>query len=247
MKSEREWIDALQGAIKFFWEKREDQGARQGIGTGSRDAGSRTDVTGGAHMRGFAELVQSLLVDAGLPHAQVSIEGPTLPGYFRPSKQWDLIAVSGGHLVATIEFKSHVGPSFGNNFNNRVEEALGSATDVLTAYKHGVYEPSQRPWLGYLMLLEDCEATRQPPRSRLRADYFDVRSGLQEASYSKRYESLCVELVRERLYDAACLLVSNREAGRGGGYVEPCEEVGFASFARKLYAHASSFGAFPAG
>jgi hypothetical protein len=33
-----------------------------------------------------------------------------------------------GSLVATVEVKSQVG-SFGNNFNNRVEEAIGSATD----------------------------------------------------------------------------------------------------------------------
>ena len=42
----------------------------------------------------------------------------TLPGYFRPTKLWDLLVTYKGQLIAAIELKSHVGPSFGNNFNN---------------------------------------------------------------------------------------------------------------------------------
>jgi len=37
-----------------------------------------------------------------------------------------------------------------NNFNNRVEEALGSATAIWTAYREGTFKPSQRPWIGWL-------------------------------------------------------------------------------------------------
>ena len=65
-----------------------------------------------------------------------------------------------GQLGAAIEFKSQVGPSFGNNFNNRSEEAIGSATDVWAAYREGAFRPSPRPFLGYLMLLEDCAASQ---------------------------------------------------------------------------------------
>ena len=43
--------------------------------------------------------------------------------YFRPNKKWDFIVVVEGQLVAAREAKSQVGPSFGNNFNNRTEEA----------------------------------------------------------------------------------------------------------------------------
>jgi hypothetical protein len=52
-----------------------------------------------------------------------------LPGWYRPEKKWDLLIVSDGKLLAGIEFKSQVG-SFGNNYNNRTEEAIGSATDI---------------------------------------------------------------------------------------------------------------------
>jgi hypothetical protein len=53
-----------------------------------------------------------------------------LPGFFRPTKEWDLLAIHDGKLLAVIEAKSQVGPSFGNNFNNRTEEAMGSALDL---------------------------------------------------------------------------------------------------------------------
>ena len=52
----------------------------------------------------------------------------TLPGYFLPTKLWDLLSINEGRLVAGLECKSQVGPSFGNNFNNRTEEAIGAAT-----------------------------------------------------------------------------------------------------------------------
>lgn len=73
-------------------------------------------------MDGFIELFQNLVVAAGLSKECIfrkrSVE---LPGFFRPTKEWDLLVVKDGALVAAIEAKSQVGPSFGNNFNNRTE------------------------------------------------------------------------------------------------------------------------------
>ena len=80
-----------------------------------------------------------------------------LPGWFRAEKKWDLVIVHESELIAAVEFKSQIGPSFGNNFNNRTEEALGSATDIWAAYREGAFKPSSRPYLGYLMLLEDSD------------------------------------------------------------------------------------------
>ena len=46
-----------------------------------------------------------------------------IPGWYRPEKKWDLLVVADNKLLAGIEFKSQVG-SFGNNYNNRTEEAI---------------------------------------------------------------------------------------------------------------------------
>ena len=51
----------------------------------------------------------------------------------------------GGQLIAIVEFKSQVGPSFADSYNNRTEEALGNATDLWTAYGEGACKLSQRP------------------------------------------------------------------------------------------------------
>jgi hypothetical protein len=84
-----------------------------------------------------------------------------LPGYFRPTKRWDLLAIANGNLLACIEMKSQAGPSYGNNFNNRVEEAIGNAHDFWRAYQEKAFETAVKPFLGYIMLLEHDEAARR--------------------------------------------------------------------------------------
>ena len=226
-------------AVKHFWQTRLKQHEKQGSSTGRKDAGNRSAVTGGAQLDGFIHLLESILEDAGLPDQTVYTKKTALHGYFRPTKDWDLVAVVDGQLVATIEFKSHVGPSFGNNFNNRVEEALGSATDIWTAYREGAFKPSQKPWLGWLMLLE--HAPKSQSSVRVSEPHFEVFEEFKSASYAKRYEIFCERLVRERLYDATCLLFSDRQSGLHGGYSEPNSEVNFKTFATSLSAHAMAF------
>jgi hypothetical protein len=156
----------LRSAVKYFWNTREVQAQEQGSLSESKDAGARSAVTGGAQMNGFINLVRDVLCESGLPKAHVYCEkGIELPGWYRPEKKWDLLVVSDGKLLAGIEFKSQVG-SFGNNYNNRTEEAIGSATDIWAAYREGAFKPSARPWLGYLMLLEEAPGSLAPVRAR---------------------------------------------------------------------------------
>jgi hypothetical protein len=70
----------------------------------------------GKHLDGFIDLLADVLADCGLPAAAIHSQATTLPGWFRPSKNWDLVVVDRGDLLASMEFKAHVGPSFGNNF-----------------------------------------------------------------------------------------------------------------------------------
>ena len=113
-------------------------------------------------MDGFLDLVSSLVRRNGMKDAKVLKHGRvlTLPGYFRPTKIWDLLILRRGRLVAAIELKSQVGPSFSNNFNNRTEEAIGTAVDLWTAYREGAFGEQSRPFLGWLILLEDTQASR---------------------------------------------------------------------------------------
>jgi hypothetical protein len=228
----------LREAVARFWSSRETQAQKQGATSGIRDAGARAAVTGGTQMDGFVELVRDLLEESGVDKPVIYCERYVeLPGWFRPEKKWDLLVVVDSCLIAAIEFKSQVG-SFGNNYNNRTEEALGSATDLWAAYREGAFKPSARPWLGYLMLLENAPGSTRPVRAQ--EPHFKVFEEFKSASYAKRYEILLTKLVRERLYDATCFLMSNSADGPRGGYEEPAPELSFANFISSLLAKAIS-------
>jgi hypothetical protein len=228
----------LHRAIKHFWRTRDTQAQKQGSKTGSRDAGARTAVTGGHQMDGFISLVRDYLCENGLARAYVYCEKQIeLPGWYRPEKKWDLLVVADGVFLAGIEFKSQVG-SFGNNYNNRTEEAIGSATDIWAAYREGAFKPSARPWLGYMMLLEDAPESTHPVKAQ--EPHFKVFPEFKNASYAKRYEILLTKLVRERLYDSACFLLSDAKNGSKGKYREPASELNFEKFMASLLARSIS-------
>jgi len=199
----------IRSAAKNFWEIRHIQGAKQKA-SGKTDAGSRSAVTGGKQMDGFEKIAIDMALDAGIKESSIfQAKSLELPGYFRPTKKWDLLIVEDNQLIAAVEFKSQVGPSFGNNFNNRLEESLGSATDLWTAYREGAFGTSLRPWLGYLFVLEDCDKSNTPVK--VSEPHFKVFPEFNGASYSKRYEILIRKLLLERHYNGASLLMTRKD------------------------------------
>lgn len=194
-------------------------------------------------MDGFVHLTRSMLISAGIRRQDIYCNRAVeLPGWFRAEKQWDLLVVSDGQLLAAAEFKSQVG-SFGNNFNNRSEEAIGNASDILAAYREGAFKPSAKPWLGYLwlgylMLIEEAAGSIRP--IAVEEPHFILFPEFVDASYVKRYEILLTKLIRERLYDSACLLSSASNSGRRGIYQQPSLELAFETFAKSLVARVST-------
>jgi hypothetical protein len=228
----------IRKAVRHFWRTRTDQSARQTVAK-ARDRGSRAAVTGGKQMDGFTRLVRRLLIEAKVPEACIAVDKRVeLPGWFRATKDWDLVVVHENELIAAIELKSQIGPSFGNNFNNRTEEALGSATDIWAAYREGAFKPSSRPYLGYLMLLEDCDRSRSPVKTS--SPHFPVFPEFNGASYRDRYAILIEKLLRDRLYDGACFLTSSAASGVEGDYSEPHPELTFARFMTPLLARVAA-------
>jgi hypothetical protein len=229
---------SLRDAVRHFWVTRQQQSSRQDEAD-DRDRGSRGAVTGGKQMDGFVRLVHQLLIDAKVPPECICLDKRVeLPGWFRAEKKWDLVIVHNNELLAAVEFKSQVGPSFGNNFNNRTEEALGSATDIWAAYREGAFKPSSRPFLGYLMLLEDCPKSRAPVK--VIEPHFAVFPEFKHSSYRDRYAILVEKLLRDRLYDGACFLLSSAAAAATGDYIEPHPELTFAKFVTPLVAQVSA-------
>jgi len=234
----RDLDSGIRDAVRHFWLTRTKQSTRQQQND-DHDRGSRSAVTGGKQMDGFIRLVRDLLLEARVPDACISVDRRVeLPGWFRAEKKWDLVIVHEAQLIAAMEFKSQIGPSFGNNFNNRTEEALGSATDIWAAYREGAFKPSARPFLGYLMLLEDSARSRSPVK--VVSPHFSVFPEFRGASYRGRYAILVEKLLRERLYDGACFMLSSAAEEPNGDYVEPHPELTFAKFVTPLLAHVAS-------
>jgi hypothetical protein len=227
----------LQEAVQSYWDARGKNKEKQ-IEGGKIDAGTRGEVTGGAQMGAMEVLVADILSDAGLKKLDVKTRTALeLPGYYRAEKKWDLIVVSGGQLVTAMEFKSQVGPSFGNNFNNRSEEAIGSATDIWVAFREGRFGKTPAPFLGYFFLLEDCGRVKTPVRNK--EPYFKVDPVFQKASYSKRYELLARRLVLERVYSAACLVMATNSPRTQ--ITQPAEDLNFKRFVAALRGHVVTF------
>lgn len=219
---------AYEESIHTFWRLRELQREKQAR-AGKTDAGSRGAVTGGGHLFPLTGVIRDLFIECGIsPSSITSKLSLSLPGYYRPSKEWDLVVVDQDktRLAAAIELKSQVGPSFGNNFNNRAEEAIGNAVDVWRAYEEGTFG-GVRPWLGYVFLLESTPKSTQAVKAS--TSPFLTEEIFDNASYVDRYRILCKRLVRERLYDAALFVTAT--APPNVVISEPDPELGFANFA----------------
>jgi type II restriction enzyme len=190
-------------------------------------------------MDGFLSLIIDIIRLNGLDSAQIHINRAmlTLPGFFRPTKLWDILVLQRGELVAAIELKSQVG-SFGNNFNNRTEEAIGTAHDLWTAYREGALGNQPRPFVGWLMMVEDSVASRKTVRDA--SPHFPVFAEFQGASYLNRYDLLCQKLVKEGLYTSACLLVSPRDAVTSGEFSELSPMTILKTFVTSLAGHIAS-------
>lgn len=230
--------DRIQNAVNFFWQTRDRQ-HRQQEESGRTDQGSRSAVTGGKQMDGFVELIKDLAILNGIQTSEIytnrSLE---LPGFFRPTKKWDLLIVADNTLVAALELKSQIGPSFGNNFNNRTEEAMGSALDIWTAFQNGAFGNSTTPWLGYLMLLEDCPQSRCPVN--VQEPHFRVFDEFRNASYARRYELFCRKLVLERQYSASSFMMSRREETTIS-YEHPACDLTFNRLINSFLGHINAF------
>jgi hypothetical protein len=197
------------------------------------DYGTRSEVTGGQHLNAFTNLFCELIREAGFTADELRFKsGVELPGFYRPTKKWDVVVVRGDRLCAAIECKSQVGPSFGNNFNNRTEEAVGSSADLWRAFKEGVLG-AHSPWLGYFFFLEDVEGSTRPVG--IAKTTFKPDAVFNGTSYADRYRILCQRMVLERNYNAATLILAPRRID--GRYSEPGRDLQISSFMKALFGH----------
>lgn len=217
--------EAIQNAITTFWDTKKSQLAH------STDKSNRGAVVGGKQLDGFIKTLKDLAISAGVSESCIYTKNNYLPGYFRSSKDWDFIIITPSNkLLVAIELKSQVG-SYGNNFNNRTEEAIGSAVDFWTAYKKEQFPHQEAPWLGYLMVIGKDAKSTIPVKNY--ENHFLVREEFKGASYIERYKILCQKLTKERHYTSTALLWTNEDKEFG----DVDESISLNSFLHSLYGY----------
>ncbi len=87
-----DYENCAREAVRAFWGNREEARRKQ-VEVGKGDQGERAGVTAGKNMDGFVTLVADIVRANGLMHADIfsNRQVVMLPGYFRPTKLWDLI------------------------------------------------------------------------------------------------------------------------------------------------------------
>ncbi|MCY3790287.1 MAG: restriction endonuclease [Gemmatimonadetes bacterium] len=229
-----DYSDSVRVAVAEYWDVRRSQ-ADESENRGVFNTGIRSEVTGGRHLDALHELVVSVFVDAGIPAKLIDVKRRPIAGYFRRDKSWDIVVMVADRVVGIIELKSMAGSSPGQNYNNRTDEALGQAVDVWKAVEREIITPL-RPWLGYFMLLEDNRAftTSVQPRSAI----WDPDPAFDGASYADRYVIFFERMVRERLLDAACVVLADKVSG---AVRLPSGSVSFQAFASAIHGRCLQF------
>ncbi|UST92730.1 PaeR7I family type II restriction endonuclease [Pseudomonas siliginis] len=233
--------ERVEKAVQSFWATRHASGVRSG-----------------KTLDEFVCLLKWVVRSNGLPDAIV-VHGQSaqVPGFFRPTKTWDLLILNGTILVAAIELKS-IADSFGKNANNRIEEALGSGLDLKEAFAEDAFEGLTSAFTGYMLVVEECKQTttnvkiqmknframtefmakpeeRDERYVRLANGSFPVIDGV---SYLKRFDILCKHLMKKKLYSAACVISAHREPGDGVVFDEVTPETSVKVFLAALAGHA---------
>lgn len=215
----------IKAAIKSFWETKQKQL------TASGDSSNRGAVVGGKQLDAFADLLKELAIEQGVPEECIYTSQAYLPGYFRSSKDWDfLIVAPNKKLISAIELKSQIG-SYGNNFNNRAEESIGSAVDLWTAFRENQFPGQEAPWIGYLTVVGKDEGSINPVRNN--EPHYPVLPEFKTASYLDRYRILCQKLILERHYSMAALVSTSGP----DHYEDVSEDTSIEKFIRSFIGH----------
>lgn len=227
-----DYEDAFAGAIQDFWMIKTNQQEAADL-AGRSDGGTSGSVRAGKHMSPFEALIRKVVEDAGIEPDAAPSDTMYLPGFYRETKSWDVVLQYKGHALAIVEAKSQ-GSSLANNFNNRVEEAIGQAADVWKSHERGLLISGLRPWVGYLMIVEETKKTTDPKHllsGKAVPEGMKIDPVFDGMSYAERYAMAFKRLDQERMLDATCVAITSGPEA----YEYPNEWLSFNGFAAQLW------------
>ena len=174
--------------------------------------GNRGVMIGGGAMNGFAYADQVVALSAGVPEDDIIISRSaqdrraTLPGFFRPSKNFDFVIIQNQIPVVALEFKS-INSSFGNNMNNRADEAIGQGTDLNAMYDGNGISAGDF-FSGYILCMADTEDSRRVTRE-ITLPLINLNIEMNRLSYQGRGDAMCLRLEEECTWTCTSFLSSD--------------------------------------
>ncbi len=229
--------DSMKSALLRSYDIRQ-QAAEIQIENGTMDVGLRSQVTSGKHMDEIADLIAKDVVDMGIPQESIYYKKKNveIPGWFRATKQWDILAFVDDQLVTSIELKSISG-SYGNNLNNRTEEALGEAIDAKYAMERGLLNRVTPPILAYALVVKKDDQSKSKC-SNPKSHHFEPDPIFNNTSYLERFRIMCERLRRENIFGAVWFVVVDPE---NQTVEEPVKELSYDAFIAEINGRVNAF------
>jgi hypothetical protein len=161
-----------------------------------RKGGGRETAVKGTALDRMATCIEDIIKDISTDFSILKGRKASVPGFFRPSKNWDIVIKRDNVILAVIELKS-LTRSHGNNFNNRVEESLGNAIDLRVYHEH---MEMTCPFIGYLLLIDDSVETN---KKRNTSSAHGTLEKFKNTGYFERAHILCDHLNSKNIYHSA--------------------------------------------
>ena len=221
--------DEVKALLINFWSQKNDAVRRLAeagiVGTGAQARNAR-------HMESLATFVRQMFLEAGLSESDVRVNG-VIPGYYRRSKDWDIVATYKDNLVAVVELKSQVG-SEGNNGNNRIEEALGNSRDASAAQELNQAFGNLPIWTAFCVAFgsspDDAKPTRAPQ------SMFSLDPVFAGMTYARQWEIAVTRFIQTGAYDAGWMVTTWVAADGDVRFAEPVPTATAATLATQIRA-----------
>jgi hypothetical protein len=209
--------DEIAPLLVNFWAARGESAERlavaglSNIGAQARDA---------KHMESMSAFVRQMFIDAGLAEDDVVLDR-AVPGYYRRSKEWDVVATYKGQLVGVVEMKSQES-SPGNNANNRIEEAVGSSVDAQAVQDLTGAYGDLGVWAAWCMTFNrDVDTSDAVLYKRNRLPLFKVDDEFIPMTYASQYAIAIQRFISRGVYNAGWMLTTWVNPDKTIGYEEP--------------------------
>ncbi|MYU01453.1 protein kinase [Streptomyces sp. SID8350] len=185
--------EPVKEAARTFWAVRERRDLQE-VRVGNR----------------YGELVTAVvdsLTTRGIDPAWIRIgRAAEFPGSYGLGRAaWDLAIFRDDIPLAAVTIKTLGGPSYGNNFNNRIQELTGNAFAV--RQHDGQSIERFRPYLGLFFIIQEGEGANRPLQ-RPRGSSTDTIWGL---SYKERLGETFAQFRSDGLYDGIAYVSASKD------------------------------------